>query len=81
MCIYIDEDNVSINGFMANTMAFSTDIEDGDSVVWKVEIYESSLEDCDVKEVSDFEEIEFTIVIRDVHWSNKNEGEVSLKLR
>jgi len=50
-------------------------------IVWKVEIYESSLEDCDVKEVSDIENIEFTIVIRYENWSNKKEGEISLKLR
>ncbi|MCR5166114.1 MAG: hypothetical protein K6C13_02700 [Oscillospiraceae bacterium] len=78
--IYIDEDNVSINGFMVDTMAFSTDVEDGDCVVWKIEIYESSLEDCDVKDASDIEEIEFTVEIRDEHWSNQKEGEVSLKL-
>ena len=79
--IYIDEENMSINGFMVDTMAFSTDVEDGDCVIWKVEIYESSLEDCDVKAASDIEEIEFTVEIRDEHWSNKKEGEVSLKLR
>ena len=78
--IYIDEDNVSINGYMADTMAFSTDIEDGNCAIWKMEIYERSLEDCEVKDASDIEEIEFTLVVRDQNWSNKKEGEVSIKL-
>ncbi len=78
--IYIDEDNVSINGYMADTMAFSTDIEDGNCAIWKMEIYERSLEDCEVKNASDIKEIEFTIVVRDQNWSNKKEGEVVIKL-
>lgn len=78
--IYIDEDNVSINGYMADTMAFSTDIEDGNCAIWKMEIYERSLEDCEVKDASDIEEIEFTVVIRDQNWSNKKEGEVVIKI-
>jgi hypothetical protein len=78
--IYIDDDNVSINGYMADTMAFSTDVEDGSCAIWKMEIYERSLEDCDVRDASDIKEIEFTIEIRDENWSNKSEGEVSIKL-
>ena len=78
--IYIDDDNFSINGFMADALSFSLEIENGEKAARKIEIYERSLKECDVRTASDIEEIEFTIEIRDENWRNKKEGDIAIKI-
>ena len=79
--IYIDADNASLNDFMVDIFALGKYIEEGDSVVWEIEIYDRSLEDCDVKEISDIENIEFTVEIRDENWRYEREGVASFKTK
>ena len=75
----IDGDDVSINGFMADTLAFSSTVEDGECTAWKIEIYDRSLKNCEVKDASDIKDIELTLKTRDEKWMNKKEEKVSIK--
>ncbi len=78
--IYIDDDDVSINDYMADAIAYSTDISDGTCGIWIMDLNESSLEKCGIKEITDIDEIDFTLEIRDYNWSNKREGTAIIKI-
>ncbi len=72
--LWIDADDVSINGIMADSIAFGQYFGNGNSSIWKVEIMERALEKCDIKDASDIMEIEFTLSITDQDWNKKEEA-------
>lgn len=56
-------DSLSINGFMIDYIFDNTEIDDGESAVIEIWLFESSLEDNDITSVSDIEEIEIGLEI------------------
>ena len=78
--IYVDADDVIINGKTASTSVYSKTVDDGDCAAWEIDINDSSFSACGISEASDIKDIEFTLEIRDEHWSNKSEEKATIKI-
>ena len=57
-------DSLSVNGFMTDYSCYSREIQHGESAVFKIELWESSLEDNNIAFLSDINEIEVGFEIK-----------------
>ena len=58
-------DSLSVNGFMTDYSYYSQDLEDGQSAVIAITLWESSLADNQIASVSEIQEIEFGLEIKE----------------
>ena len=58
-------DSLSVNGFMTDYSYYSQELKDGASAVLAIQLWESSLEENHIASVSDIQEIEAGLEIRE----------------
>ena len=58
-------DSLSVNGFMTDYSYYSKEIQNGESAVLEIKLWESSLEDNKIASVSDVKEIEIGFEIKE----------------